>query len=530
MNRFFYSGIVLLLSSALSLCSCSKYDDAELMEKAQNNILASTTNSDAINSNIKIIEDLNSFIQSGVVVKEVTEFTEGQGGYNIKLSNGNTVKILNGSNTQHVKDGKDGKDGEDGKDGKDGKNGSNEGVKSWRISTRDSLWYANGEKTSYRAIGCPGKDGESGYYYVPNKSSGMFDIYQDGAFVKTSDISWRYGLSAVVNGNYFTLHIPDVGTVTLPLGKAISSAVYDLNGATIDKYSPIISFSAQDTITLKYILNPSDAYWGDDFTVDISATKITTKAAGDIRQVTGLSVIPNSTKVQNGVLTVKAKYNAYSDYSVQYSTSTLHERVMLSLLIRHGTDVMTVSDGISADVDMSAIMHNGHAFVRLWEDGPKWALRNVTDDMSLNYEAESENDGTKSYGGYFRYADREPYINNWNNGNEGSEWRIASLDDWDQLEENCFLEIDTEKKCLKFTGKDEFADCCMYLPIAGYINSDGLLFEDGNTYVYWTSTEESFGTTYCVFGNIESYGNVFLNTLIGVNDFLYPFRLVFYDE
>lgn len=58
-------------------------------------------------------------------------------------------------------------------------------------------------KTEYKAVGVDGAPGaagpaggegtpgENGKYYVPNKETGCFDIYQDGKLVEATDISWK---------------------------------------------------------------------------------------------------------------------------------------------------------------------------------------------------------------------------------------------------------------------------------------------------------------------------------------------------
>lgn len=124
----------------------------------------------------------------------ITGTTSVEGGVEVTLSNGNKFTIKNGEN---------------GAAGKDGV--------AWTIG-EDGFWYKDGEKTEYKALGKdgeqgpagpagpqgpqgpagpqgqPGQDatasGENGKYYVPNATTGKFDIYKDGVFVESTNISF----------------------------------------------------------------------------------------------------------------------------------------------------------------------------------------------------------------------------------------------------------------------------------------------------------------------------------------------------
>lgn len=182
MNKKFLSALLLgalTVTSTGTLVSCKDYDDdiTNLQEQ--------------IDKNAKAIKEINDLIAKGGVI---TGTTSVEGGVEVTLSNGEKFTIKNGEN---------------GAAGKDGV--------AWTIG-EDGFWYKNGEKTEYKAVGQDGKpgpagpagpqgpagpagpqgqpgqdataSGENGKYYVPNATTGNFDIYKDGVCVESTNISF----------------------------------------------------------------------------------------------------------------------------------------------------------------------------------------------------------------------------------------------------------------------------------------------------------------------------------------------------
>lgn len=182
MNKKFLSALLLgalTVTSTGTLVSCKDYDDdiTNLQEQ--------------IDKNANAIREINDLIAKGGVI---TGTTSVEGGVKVTLSNGTDFLIKNGEK------------------GADGLNGV-----SWTIG-EDGFWYKDGEKTEYKALGKdgeqgpvgpagpqgpqgpagpqgqPGQDatasGENGKYYVPNASTGKFDIYKDGKLVESTNISF----------------------------------------------------------------------------------------------------------------------------------------------------------------------------------------------------------------------------------------------------------------------------------------------------------------------------------------------------
>lgn len=176
MNKKFLSALLLgalTVTSTGTLVSCKDYDDDI------------TNLQDQIDRNAKAIKEINDLIAKGGVI---TGTTSVEGGVKVTLSNGNEFTIKNG---------------EKGAKGDPGV--------SWTIG-EDGFWYKDGVVTTYKAIGkdgekgdpgapgapgAPGKDGqdatasgENGKYYVPNATTGKFDIYKDGVLVESTNISF----------------------------------------------------------------------------------------------------------------------------------------------------------------------------------------------------------------------------------------------------------------------------------------------------------------------------------------------------
>lgn len=179
MNKKFLSALLLgalTVTSTGTLVSCKDYDDdiTNLQEQ--------------IDKNAKAIKEINDLIAKGGVI---TGTTSVEGGVEVTLSNGNKFTIKNGEN---------------GAAGKDGV--------AWTIG-EDGFWYKDGKKTEYKALGKdgdkgeqgpagpagpqgpqgqPGQNatasGENGKYYVPNATTGKFDIYKDGKLVESTNISF----------------------------------------------------------------------------------------------------------------------------------------------------------------------------------------------------------------------------------------------------------------------------------------------------------------------------------------------------
>ena len=179
MNKKFLSALLLgalTVTSTGTLVSCKDYDDdiTNLQEQ--------------IDKNAKAIKEINDLIAKGGVI---TGTTSVEGGVKVTLSNGTDFLIKNGEK------------------GADGLNGV-----SWTIG-EDGFWYKDGKKTEYKALGKdgekgeqgpagpagpqgpqgqPGQDatasGENGKYYVPNATTGKFDIYKDGVLVESTNISF----------------------------------------------------------------------------------------------------------------------------------------------------------------------------------------------------------------------------------------------------------------------------------------------------------------------------------------------------
>jgi hypothetical protein len=163
-----------LTVATTSLTSCKDYDDDI------NNLQAQ------IDANKKLIDQIQTLIQSGSVITKVESTSNG---VKLTLSNGQSYELTNG------------------RDGQPGAPGT-----AWTISD-DGYWVKDGEKTTYKAIGkdgtngTNGTNGKDGAVYVPNVD-GYFHIYQDGKDTGTSNISWigTGSITGLMDNDYVTLH------------------------------------------------------------------------------------------------------------------------------------------------------------------------------------------------------------------------------------------------------------------------------------------------------------------------------------
>ena len=80
--------------------------------------------------------------------------------------------------------------------------------------------------------------------------------------------------------------------------------------------------------------------------------------------------------------------------------------------------------------------------------------------------------------------------------NWGSDWRMPTKTDFDNLLSNCTIAyVTTGTKGIRFTGKDEYSANSIFLPAAGIGNGSNLL-NAGDRGYYWSSTQYGSGLAY----------------------------------
>lgn len=155
------------LLSAVTLSSCSQYDDT-LLQNRVGTLEADVKNlkelCSQMNTNISAMQSIVNAIQNNDYVTGVAPVMKNgvEIGYTILFSKSNSITIYHGT------DGRDGTDGKDGKDGRDGIDGTNgytpvigvqkdtDGVYYW---TLDGKWLTDISGNKIKAVG---KDGENG--------------------------------------------------------------------------------------------------------------------------------------------------------------------------------------------------------------------------------------------------------------------------------------------------------------------------------------------------------------------------------
>jgi len=309
----------------VSFTSCEDYDDDinNLQEKI-----------DAIKIDV---DRLKGMVDAGKTISTVTSSADG---VVFTMSDGQTYSITNG------------------------KPGT-----SWTIDD-EGYWAKDGVSTEYKAIGVDGAvgpqgpkgdkgdqgaegpqggqgtPGKNGEYYVPNASTGFFDIYLDGVKIKDSGISWRTPnentITAVYSGNTLTISNVEGGegeakTVKIQIGAQlgtlafIPSVLSNVGGyPTTDKpfynlaaylseekyiagtwkFEPQTKFDKSNVVGLEYRISPEDAYISTTSFGKFINRVVTTRAAeGDLQSLLNVdSFVPENTSA-TGVLNVNATFN-----------------------------------------------------------------------------------------------------------------------------------------------------------------------------------------------------------------------------
>ncbi len=186
--------------------------------------------------------------------------------------------------------------------------------------------------------------GKNGEYYVPNATTGNFDIYQDGKKVKDSGISWRAPkeetLTAVYNGNKLTLSNVTGGagaakSVEIQIGAQLGTLAfipsklsnvggypttdkpfYNLNSylseaqyvANTYAFIPQTAFDKSNVVGLEYRVSPQDAYISAQ-SLGGFINRAVTRAEGDANKLMNVASFDPANASATGVLNVNATFN-----------------------------------------------------------------------------------------------------------------------------------------------------------------------------------------------------------------------------
>lgn len=261
MKRKYFSALLmgaLTIASVSTFTSCKDYDD---------DISGLQKQIDDLN---KIVKDIQSQIDNGAILTDVTDVENG-----VKISlkkdgNPKEYTITNGTNgTNYI----------------------------WKIGD-DGYWYLNDKKTEYKAKGDKGENGTNGTngkYYVPNPATGCFDIYQDGKKVESTQIAYTSTKENIITATWekdvlTLLGVKDAtdGKVTISLTtdlkalvfspeyyyegiEAFEMATYKFKPKTVEKVNPDGNyktdapttapefFNYAPDMTASYFLNPANA-------------------------------------------------------------------------------------------------------------------------------------------------------------------------------------------------------------------------------------------------------------------------------
>lgn len=282
-TKFFSSLLVGALFATTSVfTSCKDYDDdinglKERVDKLENTV-----------------QQLNQQISAGAVISKVESFTDGNGGIEFTLSNGNTYKVYNGAagadadvwTIQLAADGKYYwfKNGENqnipaqGAVGADGKsayelavaNGYNGTLEAWLESLKGEgsdgkSAYELAVEGGYKGTqaewleSLKGAAGAAGKYYVPNPDTGTFWVYNDGnkdpydskiSFSSANPNACTAAVDPATGTLVLTAGVDEKGnpiTYTIAMNGELRSLVYEGDGATMKR----VYVDAVPTISVK---------------------------------------------------------------------------------------------------------------------------------------------------------------------------------------------------------------------------------------------------------------------------------------
>ena len=306
MKRKYFSALLmgaLTIASVSTFTSCKDYDDDISGLQSQIDELS------------KIVKDIQSQIDNGAILTDVTNVENG-----VKISlkkdgNPKEYTITNGTNgTNYI----------------------------WTIGD-DGYWYLNDKKTEYKAKGDKGENGTNGKCYVPNPATGCFDIYQDGNKVESTQIAYTSTKENIITATWekdvlTLLGVKDAkdGKVTISLTTDLEALVFspdfyyqgieafdfatyeyqpkkvekvDANGDYKNDAPTNVGslFTYAPDLSVDYFLNPANAKMDADASKYsfIVADKKYTRAEA-IHNITVKSADLESHK---GMVTVKAKYD-----------------------------------------------------------------------------------------------------------------------------------------------------------------------------------------------------------------------------
>ena len=306
MKRKYFSALLmgaLTIASVSTFTSCKDYDDDISGLQSQIDELS------------KIVKDIQSQIDNGAILTDVTNVENG-----VKISlkkdgNPKEYTITNGTNgTNYI----------------------------WTIGD-DGYWYLNDKKTEYKAKGDKGENGTNGKCYVPNPATGCFDIYQDGNKVESTQIAYTSTKENIITATWekdvlTLLGVKDAtgGKVTISLTtdlkalvfspeyyyqgiEAFEMATYKFKPKTVEKVNPDGNyktdapttapefFNYAPDMTASYFLNPANAKVEDkaELFSFISADKEYTRATVAKRDFR----VEKVDLSKSGMVTVHTKYN-----------------------------------------------------------------------------------------------------------------------------------------------------------------------------------------------------------------------------
>lgn len=378
MKRKYFSALLmgaLTIASVSTFTSCKDYDDDISGLQSQIDELS------------KIVKDIQSQIDNGAILTDVTNVENG-----VKISlkkdgNPKEYTITNGTNgTNYI----------------------------WTIGD-DGYWYLNDKKTEYKAKGDKGENGTNGKYYLPNPATGCFDIYQDGNKVESTQIAYTSTKENIITATWEKDVLTLLGVKDAKDGKVAISLTTDLKALVFSpdfyyegieafdfatyEYQPMkvekvdangdykndapanvgSLFTYAPDLSVDYFLNPANAKMDADASKYsfIVADKKYTRAEA-IHNITVKSADLESNK---GMVTVKAKYDGDAIKKIAND-----KQVTVAALQYAGENGTVTSDfaAITASKYTNLVLNNPKAATKGHENGASHLYKTAQEAIDGN--------------------------------------------------------------------------------------------------------------------------------------------------
>ncbi len=501
---------LLLLSVTLCLFAACHDDIWDAIDGLDSRVTKLEELCKEMNTNITSLQTIVDVLQSNDFITSIVEIKKDGKvvGYTITFGKHDPITIYHGQDGKDGQNGTNGKDGQDGQNGTDGKDGITPVIGVAQDTDGVYYWTLNGEwllDDNGNKLPVSGKDGQNG----TNGSNG-----QDGADGKDGQdgedgkdgVDGQDGKDGITpqlkieDGYWFISY--DNGATWTQLGKAAGEDgdkgdkgdTGDSMFQSVTQDENYVYFTLADGIVIKIAKGNGNSQSNDDFIFTITYD-------------------PNGGA---GVMLVDTFYYGYVG-SISSCTFTKEGYYFIEWNTRPN------GSGVSYNQDYKLTIDKNITLYAQWSTN---AWQKI--DLGLSIKWSSINIGALSpedYGEYFAWGETTTKDNynwrnyKWCNGSEttltkynsdsdygtidnkttlemiddaahviwGGNWRIPTIDEWEELHNECIWEWTRENNINGYKVISKTTGCSIFLPAAGYRYDNSLSNPSLHGY-YWAST------------------------------------------